>query len=161
MQAATSPDQEKYLLGQAPSPPLPTEGTEDLLDQTCRNPRSKWIQPASTVDAETQPANSDDVRGWGGGCRRCERQETCSEMRPRRRRLSELSTKPDTRCATQPGFPVRLLRRPKPSSCGPSCQLVSLKASLIKAPTGPVHLLVAKETVLPATPPTPSQEDSS
>lgn len=100
MQAATSPDQEKYLLGQAPSPPLPTEGTEGLLDQTCRNLRSKSIQPASIGDAETQTADSDDVGGGGW-----EKQETCSEMRPRWTRLSELSTKSDTSCATKPGFP--------------------------------------------------------
>lgn len=64
VQAATSPNQEKNLLGQAPSPPLPAEGTEDLLDQTCRNLRSKWIQLASTVDAKTQTANADN--GGGG-----------------------------------------------------------------------------------------------
>ena len=51
----------KVSAGQNAFSPSPLWGPEDLLDQTCRDPRSLWIQLAPAVEAETQTASSDDV----------------------------------------------------------------------------------------------------
>lgn len=100
-----------------------------------------------------QPVQICPAWGWGEGVR--EREETCSAMRPKWRRLSELPAKSARSCATEPGCPrtaTALRGQWKPSRCGPRFRFASLKASLLKArpwhlpPPPPSTLLVAKET---------------